>query len=385
MLQASCDLWNISPGRAASYRMTATDTDDMLARHGLLPPKTLTISLTGACNLACLHCWVDAGKAASPRQAPEPALRRLIWEFAAMGGTGVRITGGEPLCHPAWLELILLSRDLGLRAITLQTNAMLMTDRDVAALRELDFPGFTIQVSLDGASASSHDRVRGSGAFRGALEGLQRLAAGGLGPRIAIFFTEMRHNLAEIPALLELSDGMSISRVTTGTLVRCGRAGGTSTVKPPTPGQYLKLLDQYDRDPHFRERYDRIATVAAVEWRHASPRTDCCTFIENPYLTPDGRLYPCLFLHNDRFSVTGLFAKDLRTALAEGAPRWSTLRETSRRRSSSLPACRECPEQPACGGGCMGRAWGSCGDLLAPDDRCRARKKIGGRKNSGVP
>lgn len=364
--------------------MTPTDADEMLARHGLLPPKTLTVSITGACNLACMHCWVDAGGAAA-RHAPEPALHRLIREFAAMGGTGVRITGGEPLCHPGWLEIIRLVRHLGLRTIILQTNAMPMTDRDVAALRELDFPGFTIQVSLDGASAPSHDRVRGAGAFRGAMEGIQRLVAGGLGPRVAIFFTEMRHNLAEIPALLELCDAMSIGRVTTGTLVRCGRAGGASAVEPPAPGQYLKLLDRYDSDPHFRGRYDRIATVAALEWRKASPRTDCCTFIENPYLTPDGRLYPCLFLHSDRFSVTDLFTKDLHSALAEGAPRWSTLRETSRLRSCSLPACRECPEQPACGGGCMGRAWGSCGDLLATDDRCRARKKIGTRKNSRAP
>jgi radical SAM protein with 4Fe4S-binding SPASM domain len=141
--------------------------------------------------------------------------------------------------------------------------------------------------------------------------------------------------------------------------------------------QYLSLLERYDRDSHFRELYDKIGTGAALEWRKGDAiRQDCCTFIENPYLTPAGRLYPCLMCHADEYSVTGVLEKGLVAALAEGVPLWSSLLSISRRRADEIPECRDCSGKAFCAGGCMGRAWGSCGNLLAVDDRCETRRSI---------
>lgn len=362
------------------------ETPKILTRAGLRPPKTLTLAITGACNLACRHCWVEAGAAASAAHVPERTLRRLIEEFAALGGEGVRLTGGEPLCHPAWLGLLRLARAVGLRDVSLQTNGMLFREEEVAALRELDFPGLSIQISLDGATASTHDLVRGEGAFQEVLDGLRRLVRGGLAPRLTLFFTEMRHNLEEIPAVLELATDLGIGSVVTGTLVRGGRAAEGSLVSAPTPEQYLRLLDRYDAEPRFRELYEKIGKVAALEWRAAeTPRTECCTFVENPYLTPAGRLHPCVLCHADTFAVAGVFAKGLAGAFAEGAPLWSSLLQISRGRADALATCRDCPGGMVCAGGCMGRAWGSCGDLRAADDRCETRRTIYHRKQAHRP
>ena len=298
-------------------------------------------------------------------------------EFAAIGGEGVRITGGEPLSHPHWLEILKFSRSLGFKTIILQTNAMLLRDEHLAPLRELDFPGFTIQISLDGVTARTHDLVRGEGAYIGAMRGIEKLVHEGLGQRISIFFTEMRHNLGEIPELLDFADRMGIGSVSTGSLVLCGRASETSLVAPPRTEQYLSLLERYDHDAGFREIYRKLGTVAALEWREGDAvRQECCTFIENPYLTPSGRLYPCLLCHNDEYSVTEVFEKGLVAALAEGAPLWSSLLHISLCRADEIPECQDCSVKPFCAGGCMGRAWGSCGSLMAADDRCETRRAI---------
>jgi len=349
----------------------------MLLRHGLRPPRMLTLAITGDCNLRCRHCWVDAGPAPAAPGLPLQALRRVVKEYVAIGGSGLRITGGEPLCHPGWLELLRLARALGLRRLALQTNAMLLGDGDVAALRELDFPGLTIEISLDGATAQSHDLVRGEGAFVQALAGVRRLVDGGLARRVALFFTEMRHNLEEFPALLELAAGLGVTSVSAGTLVRGGRAATDAHLFPPSRDQYLRLLQRQAEDRCFRELYAAIGTMAALEWRRGdAPRTDACTFVENPYLDPAGRLYPCLMCRTDEFSVAGVDVKGLASALVEGAPLWVSLARLSRQRSAVNPACRECPGARLCAAGCMGRAWGSCGDLLAPDDRCSLRRTI---------
>jgi radical SAM protein with 4Fe4S-binding SPASM domain len=357
--------------------MMSSGTLKILKRMGLRPPKTLTLAITGACNLACSHCWVEAGAADSAEHVPEKTLRRLIEEFVELGGVGIRLTGGEPLCHPGWLGLLRFACAQGLSEVSLQTNGMLFSEEEVAALRELDFPGLAIQISLDGATASTHDLVRGEGAFQGVLDGLRQLIRGGLAPRLTLFFTEMRHNLEELPAVLELAADLGIGSVVTGTLVLGGRATEGSLVSAPTPDQYLSLLDRFDAEPRFRELYEKIGKVAALEWRVAeTPRAECCTFVENPYLTPTGRLYPCVLCHTDAFAVSGVFEKKLADVFAEGAPLWSTLLDISRIRADALPECRDCPGRQVCAGGCMGRAWGSCGDLRAADDRCDLRRTI---------
>jgi radical SAM protein with 4Fe4S-binding SPASM domain len=208
------------------------------------------------------------------------------------------------------------------------------------------------------------------------LTGIRRLADGGLAPRLTLFFSEMRHNLEELPDLLELAADLGAASVVTGALVRCGRAD-ESPVTPPGTEQYLRLLHRYETEPRFRELYERIGKVAALEWRAAAPpRLECCTFVENPYLTAGGKLYPCVLCHTNEFAVSGVFEKRLADAFSEGAPLWASLLQISQGRAAALPECRDCPGRLACAGGCMGRAWGSCGDLRVADDRCQARKAI---------
>lgn len=357
--------------------MLASDTLQKLKDYGLHCPSTLTMAITGACNLQCSHCFVEAGKATSATHVPERIVRRLVEEFTGLGGEKVCFTGGEPLCHPAWLQLVQFGCGLGLKAVSIQTNGILLSDEAIAGLRDLKFPNLTIQISLDGATASTHDLVRGEGAFAGAIAGLQRLCQAGLGPQTTVFFTEMQHNLAEIPTLLELTAGMGIGAVVTGCLVTCGRAATQASIAPPTPEQYHALLARFAADPPLRELYEGFGTVAAVEWqRQVAERSDCCTFVENPYLTWDGRLFPCVLCHAEDYSVSGVFGKNLAAAFAEGAHLWSLLLKTSQCRTDSNDACRHCPGQLLCAGGCMGRAWGSHGDFLARDDRCEVRRSI---------
>jgi radical SAM protein with 4Fe4S-binding SPASM domain len=349
----------------------------LLEKMGLRPPGILTVAITGACNLLCSHCWVGAGTDRSAGHIPAETVHRLLADLAELGGTGVRFTGGEPLCHPDWFAFMQTAKACGFSRILLQTNGMLVKPEDAGALGNLDLPGLSLQVSLDGASAASHDLVRGAGSFQSALKGIRLLVEGGLSQQVTIFFTEMRHNLEEIPALLELADELGIGSVITGSLVECGRGAACSTVSPATPDQYQMLLDRYETDSRFRKLYEQLGTVAAIEWLTAdAKREECCTFAENPYLTPNGILYPCLLCHTDAYAVSGLFQKGLAAALAEAAPLWAELLQTSRSRADAHAECRDCPGRTACAGGCMGRAWGSCGDLLAVDDRCRTRRAI---------
>jgi MoaA/NifB/PqqE/SkfB family radical SAM enzyme len=150
---------------------------------------------------------------------------------------------GEPLTHPDWFEILGFScRQSGLKRVRLQTNATLLTETEVRALCSISFEGLSVQVSLEGATAPTHDRVRGSGNFERAFRGLKLLAEGGLGKQTLVAFTEMEHNFRELPLLLEMVDMLGIGRLVSGTLVQAGRAAQTDQLAPPTPSHGEKLI-----------------------------------------------------------------------------------------------------------------------------------------------
>ncbi|NOY12534.1 MAG: radical SAM protein [Deltaproteobacteria bacterium] len=347
----------------------------LLEQQGLCPPETLTIAITDACNLHCAHCWVAAGFTGPPARVATSAARHVIEAFAALGGTAVRLTGGEPLLHPDWLELVEIAAAAGLKVL-LQTNGMLFGADNMQALQALDPADLTLQISLDGATAAAHDRVRGAGAYEQTLQGIRRLIASGFGPDVALFFTEMRHNLHELPALLRLAEQLGVGSVSSGSLVVCGRAREEQCIAPPDPEQYPLLLQRYAEDSQFRQRYARLGRIAALEWCGAEMSRPGCLFVKNPYLTATGRLYPCLLCHAADYSVAEVFAKGFTAALREGLPLWSSLQAISQRRPALIPECQACLLRKSCAGGCMGRAWESFGDFLAAEDRCQQRQAV---------
>lgn len=358
--------------------MSGPELAERGARAGLRPPRALTVAITGACNLSCRHCWVEAGAGTSAGHVPVAALLRLIVGFVELGVDTVWITGGEPLAHPRWESILAqCCADPALRAVGVQTNAGLLDDARVDRLRALPSDKLQLQVSLDGASPATHDRVRGAGSFAATLAGVTRLAAAGMGGRTTIAFTEMRHNMEDVPALLDLVERLRLRALVSGTLVRDGRAA-RSALEPPAPAQYRALLARYQADACLRERYDRYGRCPAVEWwrGRTGARGDPCTFFDHPYVGAEGKLVPCSLCHADEFAVPGAFDRPLHEMLEEAIPRWDRLLRLARWRAASLPGCRGCPAQRPCAGGCIGRALASCGSATATEDRCELRRAV---------
>jgi radical SAM protein with 4Fe4S-binding SPASM domain len=355
--------------------VTPADFNALLDQHGLTPPETLTFSLLDCCNLRCSHCWLESGPSLNKAGAPPLVAKGVIEDYAALGGAAIRFTGGEPLLHSDWLELLGFAGATGLKVL-LQSNGTLFDDDSVANLRGLGLHALQIQISLDGATAAVHDRVRGAGSFRKTVAAIRRLVAQGFGRDVAIFFTEMQHNLHELPELFQLAEQLGVGSVSSGSLVVRGRADREGAVVPPAPQQYEILLERYAEDSQFRRRYDRCGNIAALEWSNQGAAGHGCHFILNPYLSSRGDLFPCLLCHADNYAVAGVFDKGLAAALVEGLPLWARLQKLSCERPFLLAECQSCPFFKSCAGGCMGRAWESFASFVVPDDRCQQRKTV---------
>jgi radical SAM protein with 4Fe4S-binding SPASM domain len=335
--------------------------------------------VTNGCNLCCRHCWPESRSYKTTPPVPADKIMRVIREFVRLGVEEICLTGGEPLTHPDWFDILSFAcNQPGLGSVRLQTNGTLLTEVEIHALGSIDFKGLIVQVSLDGATPETHDRMRGSGSFDKAFQGLRLLAEAGMGNQVVVAFTETQHNFADIPLLLQLLDELGIGRLVSGTLVMGGRAAHTDHIAPPTPAQYRELITLYHTDPQFTSRYKKMGNIAAIEWftGKSYPSAEACSCIETPYITADGKMYPCLMLPVDKWAVMDVFHHPLDDVLFQGIARWKKLTELHHKRSVTLEPCKACPNRQHCAGGCMGRAFTAFDDIMAVEDRCVLRQAV---------
>ena len=125
---------------------------EKIKQAGLKTPEVLTLMATRACNLNCPHCLLNCVNAeADPVQAEY--IIKIIDEFSDLGGVTLIITGGEPLSHPDWYDILSHTcNSTGVKEVTLQTNGVMVTGSDIERLKRLppdklteimDIAGFT--------------------------------------------------------------------------------------------------------------------------------------------------------------------------------------------------------------------------------------------------
>lgn len=351
---------------------------DRIREAGLRPLRTLTLAITHDCNLRCAHCWPESGTEGRRTLVPAETIRRIASEFSRLGGVELILTGGEPLTHPDWKSILDHCRGAGFQSVTLQTNATRIGGPEAEVLASPAPTALRIQVSLEGASAETNDRLRGRGVFHRAMAGLTALCDAGLGPRTSVALTETDQNVGEIPDLMARLEAMGVGGLVTGTLVKGGRARSAEDLRLPSADQYRDLVRRYEADGDFHARYHRMATISALEWHlgMGSSVAPGCRCLETLYIDADGRCHPCGLLQHPDYAVPGAHVRPLTEIIGAGLPRWKPLPEISRRRAVELARCQGCPGHAHCGGGCTGRALSAHGVLMAVEDRCHLRRAV---------
>lgn len=150
---------------------------------------TLWLQLTGTlCNLACRHCFISCGP--QEMRVPVMSLSRieaLLTEAEELGVREYYLTGGEPMLHPAFFEV--LERVLKQGPATVLTNGLLIDEEAAGRFRglwERSTYSLDVRVSLDGMTAEENDAVRGRGTFARIVAGIAALSRAGLSPVLTV-------------------------------------------------------------------------------------------------------------------------------------------------------------------------------------------------------
>jgi cyclic pyranopterin phosphate synthase len=139
-------------------------------------PKTVRVSLTDRCDLACVYCRPSRNDGYFDKRLSDDAWKTMIRGLVEAGVRRVRITGGEPLLHPRVVDLVAFVASLGVEDLALTTNATRL-DGLAAPLRRAGLRRITI--SLDSLEPERFWRITRGGRLDAVLAGIDAALAAG--------------------------------------------------------------------------------------------------------------------------------------------------------------------------------------------------------------
>ncbi|WP_028450175.1 GTP 3',8-cyclase MoaA [Chitinibacter tainanensis] len=257
----------------------------------------LRVSVTDRCDLRCSYCLP-----ARFTQFEEPShwlsfaeIERVVAAFVRLGVQRVRLTGGEPLLRRNLPALAAQLKALGLRDLSLSTNATQLAKY----AQPLKAAGVNrINVSLDTLDRQCMQDITGRDALAQVMAGLAAARAAELSP-IKLNMVAMKGvNEAEIEAMADfaLSNGYILRLIEAMPLGDTGR----STQFLELGAVRERLVTRYQLVPQALElgggpaRYwqtpDGSAQIGFI-----TPRSQhFCATCNRVRLTVDGTLYLCL-------------------------------------------------------------------------------------------
>ncbi len=227
-------------GLATDTTSTAAATASGSAEaEDLAAPLYIAWQITNECNLACLHCIEESGPGKAFADELDAAqVFSILDQLMDNDVPYLSFSGGEPMLHPQFFEMIerVCARGAQLK---IETNGHYLSTENCERMKELGVKA--VQVSLDGASAPTFNRMRVRGDFDRTVEGLRNLRAAGV--PLEINFSPAQFNVHEIGATVDLAYELGAYSFYTGRTMYTGNAVKAWRHLELSDAQYAEFFD----------------------------------------------------------------------------------------------------------------------------------------------
>jgi heme b synthase len=352
---------------------------------------------TKACNLSCKHCRAVPQRSLGPDELNTAQAFELIDAIGKVSKPVMVLSGGEPLYRPDIFDIAEYGVHSGFR-MAMATNGTLIDERIAAKIADVGIS--RVAISLDGALAETHDRFRNmEGSHDRALRGIRLLRDQGVS--VQINSTIAKHNVAELPRMLDLALSLGADALHLFMLVPVGCGLEIAPAQMLPADEYERVLHWFDEQaktspidlkatcaPHYyRIRAQRLEDArshgdysehfiaegtrakAAPQLlhggghgQHLSAMTrGCLAGTAVCFISNVGKVYPCGYLP--------VSAGDTRTQpfseIWNDSPVFGTLRDPEAYEGK----CGVCRYEAICGG-CRARAYAQTGNYMAEEPFC---------------
>ncbi len=247
------------------------------------------------CNLNCRHCYINSEQHGRNMLSSDVIDAWLAVFAEKCHKPNVIFLGGEPTLHPRLHRAVHKARQLGYRSVTVDTNGYLFHDFLTKVSPDvLDYISF----SMDGATASVNDAIRGTGSYGECVKGIHAAVAKGF--NTSLIYTVSRINLHEIELMPALLKKLGVSRFFIQVIGLRGNSASDSH-------QHQKHADPFERlsmaKHEWIERIPAVAQKAAesgiattypkVYLDQGEPFYCAGKVAQNFFIFPNGRVYRC--------------------------------------------------------------------------------------------
>lgn len=340
----------------------------------LSAPLTTFLHLTWGCNIKCKYCFLNAPRKPLRRPLTLSEFRRIIDELSEMKTFELCITGGEPLLHPQFLDIVEHAYAKGF-ALNVTTNGLLLNGHLARALARYRV---NVQIPLQGSTQKIHeDLTCMTGSFNGALRAIRLLNS--YKANVSVITVLQKANKEDIFEMPQLLADLGVRVWNIVELKPIGRADKSMVISLK---ERLKILSKLEEEAHrlgiriiaerpffFVGDGEISQTIRDNEFYKLFTR---CGVRAGRYveITPDGFVYPCDLLLGATFPR--LIAGDLHQNTFKEIWHSSEILNKFRnlQQKDMHGKCASCEYFEICGGKCRALAYVYYGDLYGPDPRC---------------
>ena len=343
-------------------------------------PTSVQILLTRNCGLNCIYCSADQFN----RKEKEPELDTGEWisllkRLKDIQVFSIAFSGGEIFLRDDIFEILETALKCNFPKIRLTSNGILISDTAAKQLKDLNFKD--VSVSLDG-DKETHERIRGSGSFAKAVEGIENLVNNGIIPQIQ--FTPLKMNYKALPDLVDILYPYGIRELSFNALHPTGRC--TKIYKEIMADCFIDSEEMKKIVDDIRDTYRDFRIDDPPMFYHNFPKNyhenkirGLLDSVEKPCLKPcsaghsscnitsSGWVIPCSELFD--FRGGNIREQDI-LDIWKHSENFERIRHLSDVSIDEIPYCRNCDYNVFCNAGCRADAYAVSGDLLAPDPFC---------------
>jgi len=347
----------------APFQAPPSGTDPFAER-----PFLVFWEVTRACALACSHCRAEAQPKRHPHELNHEEAFSLVDQLAELAPPMLILTGGDPLMRRDVLDIGRRASDAGMRVGLSPSGTQRLVNYDFSSIHDAGIQ--RISLSLDGATAETHDRFRGvPHTFERTIQAVHMAHDAGLSVQINTTLTAS--NLNEFHAFRDLMFELKPAMWSVFVLVPTGRAEAHDVPSPDDLERiFEEMADLVGKAPfaiktteghHFRR-------VLAQRGKGGAKGRQG---MRSPLGIRDGR--GVMFIsHTGVVSPSGFLPFEC-GSVREHHPAWIYRNHPlfiSLRDSDALQGkCGGCEFRKICGGS-RARAFGMTGDAFAADPSC---------------
>lgn len=357
-------------------------------------PRSLDLEITSRCNLRCRYCYYFQNEAVDYRDLPTREWLEFFEELGRCAVMNVTLQGGEPFLRDD-LESLIRGIAANRMRFTILTNGTLIDDR-IAAFIAGTGRCTTVQVSVDGSCAETHDASRGPGAFARTVAGIKALQRNGA--PVSCRVTVTRRNVDDLENTARfLLEELGLSAFGTNA------AGYLGTCRTNARDMLLSVEERtraMQTLTRLAEKYEgRISASAgplaeARHWRgmeearrarapadsNGGRLTGCNCHANSMAVRADGAMVPCVMLAHLEM---GRINRDPLERVWQDSPVLRRLRQRGSIPLDRFEFCGDCAYVPYCTGNCPALAYTLTGEIDHPSPNACLREFL--RAGGQVP